>query len=132
MNATLTAWIAANSDKFETSDMLMIKQKLEHESEDKAIILHSVKMKDPTTGFWMCLFLGWLGLHWFWVGESGKGIILLITFFLLKRTYIYWFCADGSCGALALRGSLFSPIKMTEEDAKEICGIIISQIRRRT
>ena len=60
------------------------------------------------------------------------GIILLITFFLLKRTYIYWFCADGSCGALALRGSLFSQIKMTEEDAKEICGIIISQIRRGT
>jgi TM2 domain-containing membrane protein YozV len=90
MNATLTAWIAANSDKFETSDMLMIKQKLEHESEDKAIILHSVKMKDPTTGFWMCLFLGWLGLHWFWVGESGKGIILLITNCLCGLGIIFW------------------------------------------
>ena len=90
MNATLTAWIAASSDKFEPSDMLMIKQKLENVSEDKAIILHSVKMKDPTTGFWMCLFLGWLGLHWFWVGESGKGIILLITCCLCGFGIIFW------------------------------------------
>lgn len=91
MNATLTAWIAANSDKFEPSDMLMIKQKLETASEDKAIILHSVKVKDPTTGFWMCLFLGWLGLHWFWIGETGKGIILLVTMGLMGFGTIFWF-----------------------------------------
>lgn len=78
MNATLTAWIAANSDKFETSDMLMIKQKLETASDDKAIILNSVKVKDPTTGFWLCFFLGWLGVHWFWLGNGGKGVVRII------------------------------------------------------
>ena len=78
VNATLTGWIAANGDKFDTTDLLMIKQKLENASEDKAIILHSVKLKDPTTGFWMCFFLGWLGIHWFWLGEGGKGVIRLI------------------------------------------------------
>ena len=35
--------------------------------------------KDNTTAFLLCLFLGWLGIHRFYVGKIGTGILMLLT-----------------------------------------------------
>lgn len=40
--------------------------------------------KKKWTTFWLCVFFGYLGVHYFYVGRIGRGIITLLTmnFFL--------------------------------------------------
>jgi len=35
--------------------------------------------KSKKTAFLLCLFLGWAGAHYFYVGRYGKGILYLFT-----------------------------------------------------
>ena len=35
--------------------------------------------RDKWTAFLFCLFLGWAGGHYFYVGRSGKGLLYLFT-----------------------------------------------------
>ena len=36
--------------------------------------------KNKKTAFLLCLFLGWLGAHYFYVGKFGKGFLYMFTF----------------------------------------------------
>ena len=36
--------------------------------------------KSKWTAFFLCLFGGWLGLHQFYVGKIGKGLLYAFTF----------------------------------------------------
>lgn len=38
------------------------------------------KPANPTVELCLCLFLGWLGVHKFYAGKSGMGILYLFTF----------------------------------------------------
>lgn len=40
-------------------------------------------MKSKTTAVLLCLFLGCLGIHWFYLGRPGLGILWLFTAGLL-------------------------------------------------
>ena len=88
METMASAWLAANGNKFAPSDLAIIRQRLERLDPDKAVILSSVELKDPTTALVLCLFLGGLGIHRFWLKDTGMGILELLTF--------------GLCGILAL------------------------------
>lgn len=41
--------------------------------------------KKKWTAFWLCLFLGELGVHYFYVGRIGRGLLAMFTmnFFLI-------------------------------------------------
>lgn len=41
--------------------------------------------KKKWTAFWLCLFLGALGVHYFYVGRFGRGLVALFTinFFMI-------------------------------------------------
>ncbi len=36
--------------------------------------------KSKWTAYFLCVFLGWLGAHYFYVGRTGKGILYICTF----------------------------------------------------
>jgi len=88
MEVSAAAWLAANSSKFNASDLVMIRQKLEIMSSDKIVVLSSVELKDPMVGLLLCLFLGGFGVHRFWLRQIGMGVLELLT--------------GGLCGILTL------------------------------
>jgi len=88
MEVSAAAWLAANSSKFNASDLAVIRQKLETMSADKVVVLSSVELKDPMVGLLLCLFLGGLGVHRFWLKQIGMGVLELLT--------------GGLCGILTL------------------------------
>lgn len=51
---------------------------------------HEVVYKpvNPTVELWLCLLLGWLGAHKFYVGKMGMGILYLLTFGLFGFGWI--------------------------------------------
>ena len=66
----------------------MIRRRLESLDEQKAIALSAVPLKDPTTALLISIFLGYLGIDRFYVGDTGLGILKLLT--------------GGVCGIMAL------------------------------
>lgn len=79
MEVAAASWLAANNNKFNPSDLVLIRQKLETMSADKVAILSSVELKDPMIGLLLCLFLGSLGVHRFWIKQIGMGVLELLT-----------------------------------------------------
>jgi restriction system protein len=45
--------------------------------------------KKKWTAFWLCLLLGWVGAHRFYVGKIGTGLIFLFSFGFLGIGIIY-------------------------------------------
>ena len=79
METMAAAWLAANGNKFAPNDLAIIRQRLEKLDSDKAVVLSSVELKDPTIGLVICIFLGCLGIHRFWLKDTGMGILELLT-----------------------------------------------------
>ena len=49
----------------------------------------TVKSKSKTTGLICCIFGGWLGIHYFYVGRIGKGLLYLLTVGLFCFGWFY-------------------------------------------
>ena len=56
-----------------------VKQKLESLDESKESMLMATEWKNPTVAFLFAFFLGGLGVDRFWLGETGLGVVKLIT-----------------------------------------------------
>ena len=48
--------------------------------DNRSTVIHSGKAKDKWIAFFLCLFLGYLGIHKFYEGKIGMGILYLCTF----------------------------------------------------
>jgi TM2 domain-containing membrane protein YozV len=79
MNQLVAMWYNENKKKFSKEDCFVIEQQLSKIGEDKVLLLRSIKIKDPWHGFFLCLFLGWLGVHRFWIKHTGWGVLELVT-----------------------------------------------------
>ena len=79
MEVEAASWLAANSSKFNASDLVLIRQKLGKMSADNVAVLSSVELKDPMIGLLLCFFLGCLGVHRFWIKQIGMGVFELLT-----------------------------------------------------
>ncbi|PKM88139.1 MAG: hypothetical protein CVU87_08130 [Firmicutes bacterium HGW-Firmicutes-12] len=72
-------FLAGMSNKFPSAKIMMLKERLEKLDDSKLIIVQSLGYKDPTTMLIISLFLGIFGVDRFMLGETGMGILKLLT-----------------------------------------------------
>jgi len=85
-------YIMSNQKYLPTDKIVFIKQKLLEADEAKFSLVSAVEFKDPTTILLVSLFLGGLGIDRFMLGQTGMGILKLLTLGLFGiLTIVDWF-----------------------------------------
>lgn len=88
----LDMFIMTNQKYLPAEKIVFIKEKLKNVDEERFALVSSVEFKDPTTILLVSLFLGGLGIDRFMLGETGMGILKLLTCGLCGiLTIIDWF-----------------------------------------
>ncbi|MBQ9104473.1 MAG: TM2 domain-containing protein [Clostridia bacterium] len=86
------AYIMANAKYFPSESIYLLKEKLSKIPDDKMYLLQSIELKEPTTILLCSLFLGSFGVDRFMLGETGMGVLKLLTGGLCGiLTIIDWF-----------------------------------------
>lgn len=75
----INQFIMVNGKFFPEMMIEDVKQKLESLDESKESMLMATEWKNPTVVFLFAFFLGGLGVDRFWLGETGLGVVKLIT-----------------------------------------------------
>ena len=81
-------FIMANAKYLPEDKIPFVKQKLAEASDDKLTLIQCTAFKDPSTLLIISIFLGYLGIDRFMLGETGMGVLKLLT--------------GGVCGILAI------------------------------
>ena len=85
-------YIMTNQKYLPGEKIVFIKQKLLEMDESKFSLVSAVEFKDPTTLLLVSIFLGSLGIDRFMLGETGMGILKLLTLGVCGiLTIIDWF-----------------------------------------
>ena len=85
-------FLMSNSKLFPQTKIGVIKERLERLDDSKLTVLSSADYKDPTTLLLVSIFLGSLGIDRFMLGDTGMGILKLLTCGLCGiLTIIDWF-----------------------------------------
>lgn len=89
-------YIMANQKYFPAEKMVYLKERLASLDEGKFALLSTIEMKDPTTLLLVSIFLGNLGIDRFMIGDTGMGILKLLTCGCCGiLTIIDWFTISG-------------------------------------
>lgn len=96
----LDMFIMTNQKYFPAEKMMYLKDKLKTVDEEKFALLSTIELKDPTTLLLISLFLGSLGIDRFMLGDTGVGVLKLLT--------------GGACGILTII-DWFAITKKTKE-----------------
>lgn len=81
-------YLTSNAKFFEPSAIPIIRQKLENASDEALVSLQALELKDPTTLLIISILLGGLGIDRFMLGDTGMGVLKLLT--------------GGCCGILTI------------------------------
>ncbi len=81
-------YMMANQKYFPAEKTLYLAEKLKSMDGEKFNLLSTIELKDPTTNLLISLFLGSLGVDRFMIGDTGMGILKLLT--------------SGCCGILTI------------------------------
>ncbi len=84
----LDMYIMTNQKYFPAEKIMYLKEKLATMDDSKFSTISTVELKDPTTLFLISLFFGTLGIDRFMLGDTGMGILKLLT--------------GGCCGILTI------------------------------
>ncbi len=72
-------FVSSMNDKFPSEKMMAIRAQLEKMDDEKLPVVQSLNYKNPTTLLIVSLFLGPLGVDRFMLGETGLGVVKLLT-----------------------------------------------------
>ena len=72
-------FIMTNQKYFPEEKIVYLKDKLRTMDDDKFSLISTVQMKDPNTVLLVSIFLGVLGIDRFMIGDTGMGILKLLT-----------------------------------------------------
>lgn len=89
-------FIMTNQKYLPSERIPMLRERLLAAEENKMAMLSAIEMKDPTTILLVSIFLGSLGIDRFMLGETGMGILKLLTGGCCGiLTIIDWFTVQG-------------------------------------
>ena len=72
-------FIASNQGMFPAAMMMQVYDMLSNAPEEKNISLQCIDFKNPTTALLLSIFLGYLGIDRFYLGDIMQGVGKLIT-----------------------------------------------------
>lgn len=72
-------YIMTNQKYFPEGKIVYLKDKLRTMDDEKFSLISTIEMKDPTTILLVSIFLGVLGIDRFMLGDTGMGILKLLT-----------------------------------------------------
>lgn len=75
----MTNFLIENQKKFNTVDLMVIKEQLDKLSDKQLFMLNSMDFKDPTVSLVLSVLVGGLGIDRFYIGDTGLGVLKLIT-----------------------------------------------------
>lgn len=81
-------YIMANQKFFPPEKIMYLKERLMAVDEQRFSYLSAIELKDPTTLLLISIFLGYLGIDRFMLGDTGMGVLKLLT--------------GGCCGVLTI------------------------------
>jgi TM2 domain-containing membrane protein YozV len=89
-------FVSTMNEKFASTNMMAIRSELEKLDDSKFPLLQSLDYKNPTTLLIISIFLGFLGVDRFMLGETGLGVLKLLTCGGLGIwTIVDWFLITG-------------------------------------
>lgn len=91
----LDMYIMTNQKYWPEEKIVYIREKLKDIDEEKFSLLSAVSYKDPTTILLVSIFVGGLGIDRFMLGDTGMGVLKLLTGGLCGiMTIIDWFTSS--------------------------------------
>lgn len=85
-------FIMTNQKYFPAEKIVYLKDKLRAMDEDKFSLISAIELKDPTTILLVSIFLGSFGIDRFMIGDTGMGILKLLTLGVCGiLTIVDWF-----------------------------------------
>lgn len=85
-------FIMTNQKFFPAEKIMYLKDKLRTMDEEKFSLISTIDFKDPTTILLVSIFLGSLGIDRFMIGDTGMGILKLLTLGVCGiLTIVDWF-----------------------------------------
>ena len=91
-NSKLDMFIMTNQKYLPAEKIVFIKEKMKNIDDERFALITSVEFKDPTTILLVSIFLGGLGVDRFMLGDTGMGILKLLTGGLCGiLTIVDWF-----------------------------------------
>lgn len=85
-------FIAANMDKFPSSELPGLRQRLDGISQSQSNIVIATPLKNPVTALLLSLFFGGFGADRFYLGQIGLGILKFLSCCVLIG--VVWVWAD--------------------------------------
>ncbi len=75
----LDMYVMTNAKYFPAEKMAVLRDKLSTADDSRYTMISSIELKDPTTITLISVFLGPLGIDRFMIGDTGMGILKILT-----------------------------------------------------